>query len=69
MNNKTLKSVEEMDETTIEIVEDKKESAFDQTHQSNRIARKVKEKQKVVEEMQDEMHDQEQWLSVKIVMK
>ena len=40
MSNKKLQSAEEMDETTIEIADDKKESAFDQTNESNAISRK-----------------------------
>ena len=53
INNNMLQSVEEMDKTIMKIAADKKESIFDQENQSNRIALKAKQKQKVIEATQD----------------
>ena len=58
MNNKTLQTAEEKDETIIEITEHKEESEFKQTNESNRTVKKVKEKQNVAGTIQDEMCDQ-----------
>ena len=58
INNKMLQSAEEKDEIIIEITEDKKESVFEQTNESNRIVKTVKEKPNAADTMQDEIHDQ-----------
>ena len=58
MNNKMLQSTEEKDETIIEITGDKKESTFEQTNESNRIIKTVKERKNAEDTMKDEMYDQ-----------
>ena len=55
INNKTLLSSKEMDKTLREIEKDKKESSVDRTNKNNGTVRKVKEKQKVVEAMEEEI--------------
>ena len=44
MNNRALLSSEELDKTLREMAKDKKEISVDQTNESNRTARNVKEK-------------------------
>ena len=52
MNNRALLSSEELDKTLREMAKDKKEISVDQTNESNRTARNVKEK-KLAEAMKE----------------
>ena len=66
MSDKTLQSAEEKDKKIIEITEYKKESAFEQTNESNRILKTIKNK---MQQTQCKMKcmTKKQWFSVKIV--